>query len=628
MEWMGALAYLEQYPLMRVDEVKPEAGKMLHALSLLRGMIRAVDPYVSEVAEALIAGRLYLFCGEPARPLHCMFPFARWDGASTAFLSPKDSEAIRTLGDPRARWRLNRNVSDEALATYRGAVEDALVDGVITDTEAKTLDRFRTSLGIPKAVAEQLESELVAVASPTEVRREEEEELLQVTGTRQLDAPVRRMATSANGNRLLFALENGTIVLQTPGQARSPLEFSIEGTPRCVELSSSGDRIAVGTWQGLVVLADEEGILWDRQVGSVPEACFLIEQDARTFVVTWEGRLFLLRSTGETISEVELGSQILYADASEQPRLIAVATDAPELCLLSAEAELLRRIPLPELPGGLSVLRDGSAMIVGCQDGSVSSIDRDGNISAIYRESEPVRGLWGAADGEACLVLHGDRRLVFYGARRSQRWSHEVGATVLQGAVAEGGGPAVATTDGPGLVLLDRRRRHYGISLPSIAMDVAVSARGRELRVALADGTMATYVNRRAVAATQGPRIRAIAGCERGLQLHRVNSIQLELENVGDQAAKNLVVTISGRIVHEQREECAELKPGQRTVLKIPLEVDTPGNPPVNFTLNYYPEFEQTQRAQSERILPPVADTDRGESPEPFREELFTGEAD
>lgn len=615
--WMRALTFLDRCTLVRIDDVRPAKGKMGHSCAHLHGGVaRAADLYLSDASHQLSKGRLYLFHGSPPQPLLCLYPLLACDGDRVAFLPRSAAQDVRALEDRRTRWRINQSVSEEALAKYREAVSNARRDGTVSDTERRTLEILRDTLGIPEPVAEQIHSEGAPSTATTGAAPTDQ---LRLVKTRALGSAARRMIYLERSRRFLLGLEDGRVLLVGADDDRPRVEFRVEGVPRCVDASSSGDRVVVGTWTGGLAMADSEGILWEKSLGSIPEAVFASPDGARTLVVTWAGRVLVLDGSGQTVADRDLGAHAICAAAHESREHVAVATDAPDLCWIGADGTLAVRAPLPDLPAGIALPRQAEEAWVGCQDGSVVSVAASGVTNPLHRDAQPVRGLWCAEDGETLLVQFGPRTLFLYSPKRGVRWTHEVDADVRTACVAEGGGPAVAVIDGPALVLLDRRRQAHRIPLPALPCSIAVDPGARVLHLAQSDGALVTWLNRAALAASTGPRIRVTARCAKGLRRDLVNTLELEIENRGDQAAKSVVVQLRGRNLREEQEDrVGDLRAGERRTRQIPLEIDTHGTPPVLFEVAYFPEFEEASRLLERRELLPVADVKGGEAPEPF----------
>jgi len=192
--------------------------------------------------------------------------------------------------------------------------------------------------------------------------------------------------------------------------------------------------------------------------------CTDISPDSEYVAVGGQGKTVYLYSTnGTEIWNLSMDGPIKGVSLAKGATTIAIATNAPSapsgsLALYNQDAQLLWKIPLPDVVNAVSITADADFLAAACNDGNVYLFDSTGSELWRYYTGGTIYDVSVADDGS--LIAAGTSKFRFYGFDRTGTLLWEVVADgQVTGVGVSPAGSYVAAGTTSGRVYLDN---YYG----------------------------------------------------------------------------------------------------------------------------------------------------------------------
>jgi len=214
--------------------------------------------------------------------------------------------------------------------------------------------------------------------------------------------------------------------------------------------------------------------------------CTDISPDSEYVAVGGQGRtVYLYATNGTEIWNLSMDGPIRGVSLAEGATTIAVGTNAPSspsgsLALYNQDAQLLWRIPLPDVVNAVSITGDAAFLAVACNDGNVYLFDSTGSELWRYYVGGTIYDVSVADDGS--LIAAGTSKFRFYGFDRTGILLWEVVADgQVTGVGVSPAGSYVAAGTTSGRIYLDNYNgEESGLTtVPAQLTSLSLSNRGQ-----------------------------------------------------------------------------------------------------------------------------------------------------
>jgi len=213
-----------------------------------------------------------------------------------------------------------------------------------------------------------------------------------------------------------------------------------------INVSSSGELVAVGSWDAHIHLLDRKGTsLWKYKTGDYV-ASVGISRDGDVIIgASYDKFLYGLNRTGKLLFKFKADAYVRGAAISASGERIAAATWNGTVHMLDKKGEQLWKVDIGTNPLSIAVAFDGG-VIVGCSDKSVRFLDAAGKEAWKFDTGSAVLSV--AAAPRAGIMAAGstDTHIYLMDQNGKLLWKYRTGGVVRGVSLSENGEYLVATS--------------------------------------------------------------------------------------------------------------------------------------------------------------------------------------
>lgn len=596
---LGEMDFLARYPLIYIEHVSIAGGKKIHDAQTVMGMAMLAREKLS-LGYALEENSFYILRPTDDEPLLCLGPILKYE--NDAYLLAPDSarEQLRGINTPQRR-ALFSLASQESLDTYTQAVRNALKNGTLSTTDQQLLVNLARTLGIAPWLARQIEEEIRAeTRMPSDVPTSQSGQP-SAEWQLSLGKPIRKMGMSRLAERPnLWAITTGAnasddALYMIDAQHQPRLIRNIGSRAETIACSERGDRVAIGTWNGQILVFDEQGRPCRNpyNLGNVVKALALSADGSKLAATTWGEYAFLFDLERDaTLAEVRLGDAGQSVAINPNAQLLAAGTYHGLVTQVQLDNSEQRVTEIGD-PVTCLMIAEGNKVVAACADGRVSSLDSSGD--RLYRVSGEISDLAVSRDGHKLVVAHSGRRLAFLNDAGGQlRPAHphdlELDGSIVHIAISDDGKWCFVATSVGTLYIYEETHERERWSLGKSPADLVISADARHLVVAFTDGDIRFFTMPDDLVPNVEPElvVTAIATYPPKLISNQGGILEIQLHNKGEGVARDVSATVTARsVVVSGTPSLESLGPNDPDTLRFEITASKPGPFLLTFAITF-----------------------------------------